>query len=98
MQLDNPSLVFDLVEWVAQGPRSYRDVMDAWRTSCPRLTIWEDAIDHGLVAQAPDANGHTIVVITARGREFLAATQRSNRAGGTADPARTDEALSSVGR
>jgi hypothetical protein len=71
MKLDNPSLVFDLVEWVAQRPRPYHEVMEAWRTSCPRLTIWEDAIDHGLVEQAPDANGHTIVVITARGRDFL---------------------------
>jgi hypothetical protein len=44
-------LVLDLVEWVARQPRAYEDVMDAWRTSCPRLTIWEDAIDRGLVCR-----------------------------------------------
>ena len=78
MRLDNPSLVFDLVEWVAQGPRPYRAVMEAWRTSCPRLTIWEDAIDHGLVMQVPGRDGQTVVMVTERGREFLAAMRLSN--------------------
>jgi len=27
--------------WVLEKPRSYREVMDAWRTTCPQLTIWE---------------------------------------------------------
>ena len=40
------SLVFDLVEWVAKEPRTYAKMLDAWRTSCPRLTVWEDAIEH----------------------------------------------------
>jgi len=38
-------LVLDFVEWIAKEPRAYADVLDAWRTSCPRLTVWEDAID-----------------------------------------------------
>ena len=42
-------LVADLVEWVAKGPYPYQNVMDAWRTSCPRLTVWEDAVDLGYV-------------------------------------------------
>ena len=33
----------DLVLWISREPRAYVDVMDAWRTHCPRLTIWEDA-------------------------------------------------------
>lgn len=44
------ALIFDLLEWLAKGDRTYEDVMDAWRTSCPKLTIWEDAGDRGLVA------------------------------------------------
>jgi hypothetical protein len=44
------ALIFDLLEWLANGNRTYEDVMDAWRTSCPKLTIWEDASDRGLVA------------------------------------------------
>ena len=44
------ALVLDLVEWIAREPRLYSDVIDTWRTSCPRLTIWEDAVDRGYVA------------------------------------------------
>ncbi|MBP0491552.1 hypothetical protein [Roseomonas indoligenes] len=44
-------LVLDLVEWVARAPRPYAECMDAWRTSCPRLGIWEEAVDRGLVAR-----------------------------------------------
>ena len=36
-------LILDFLEWVAARPRPYAEVMDAWRTSCPRLTVWEDA-------------------------------------------------------
>ena len=67
------SLVFDLVEWVAKEPRSYGEMLDAWRTSCPRLTVWEDAIERGLVMRKPVAGQGTMVVITKAGRAFLAA-------------------------
>ena len=46
-------LILDLVEWVAREPRPYADVMEAWRTSCPRLSIWEDAIGEELVRFEP---------------------------------------------
>jgi hypothetical protein len=42
-------LVLDLIEWVAKKPRPYSEAIEAWRTSCPRLTVWEDAIDRGFV-------------------------------------------------
>lgn len=42
-------LILDLVADVAGRPRPYAEVMEAWRTSCPRLTVWEDAVDAGLV-------------------------------------------------
>lgn len=42
-------LVLDLLEWLARQDRSYTETMDAWRTSCPRLPVWEDANDRGLV-------------------------------------------------
>jgi hypothetical protein len=45
------SLTIDFLAWLAAKPRDYIDVMDAWRTSCPRLTVWEDAIDAGLVTR-----------------------------------------------
>ena len=65
------SLVFDLVEWVAKEPRAYADMLDAWRTSCPRLTVWEDAIERKLVMRKPVAGQGTIVVVTEAGRRFL---------------------------
>ena len=65
------SLVFDLVEWVAKQPRAYAEMLDAWRTSCPRLTVWEDAIERGLVMRKPVAGQGTIVVVTEAGRRFL---------------------------
>lgn len=43
------SLILDLLEWLAKCDRSYEEVMDAWRTSCPRLPVWEDANERGLV-------------------------------------------------
>ena len=43
-------LILDLVAFVAERPRPYAEVLDAWRTSCPRLTVWEDAVEGGLVA------------------------------------------------
>lgn len=38
-----------LLEWIAARPRTYAEVMDAWRSTCPRLTIWEDVLDAGYV-------------------------------------------------
>ncbi len=46
------ALVLDLVEWVARRPRPYGELMEAWRTSCPRLTVWEEAVDRGLLLRA----------------------------------------------
>lgn len=64
-------LVFDLVEWIAREPRPYADVIDAWRTSCPRLTVWEDAVDRGFVKRESIDGIRTRVVVTELGRRFL---------------------------
>jgi hypothetical protein len=60
------SLILDLLEWVGRKERSYRETMDAWRTSCPRLPVWEDANDRGLVEMA-SANGSLLVRATPAG-------------------------------
>lgn len=67
----NHALVLDFVAWVAARPRTYAEVMDAWRTSCPRLTIWEDSVDQGLVARER-RNGVAMVTVTALGQRLLA--------------------------
>ena len=60
-------LICDLLEWLAREPRTHAEVMDGWRTSCPRLPVWEEATDNGLVARRG-----AFVAVTERGRAFLA--------------------------
>ena len=64
-------LVLDLVEWIARQPRLYSEVIETWRTSCPRLTIWEDAVDRGYVARESVTGVGVRVAITADGEKFL---------------------------
>ena len=64
-------LVLDLVEWVAKEPRLYSQVIEVWRTSCPRLTVWEDAVDHGYVTRTSGQGCGVMVTITALGQRFL---------------------------
>ena len=73
------ALLSDMLTWLAPSPRSYAEVMDAWRTSCPRLTVWEDAVERGLIDHT--RSGRTrIVRITPAGRRFLA--ERGVKLGG----------------
>ena len=69
-------LVLDLVEWIAREPRPYAEVIETWRTSCPRLTIWEDAVDRGYIARQPGAGAGLLVAITADGERVLRAHGR----------------------
>lgn len=63
-------LILDLLEWLSARDRTYTEVMDAWRTSCPRLPVWEDANDRGLIARE-NKNGREIVRITSSGQALL---------------------------
>ena len=71
-------LVLDLVEWIAREPRLYSEVIATWRTSCPRLTIWEDAVDSGYVARATASGSAAMVVVTEDGKKWLRAHGRLN--------------------
>ena len=64
-------LVLDLVEWIAREPRTYSEAIEAWRTSCPRLTIWEDAVDRGYVTREAIAGAGVKVMLTEAGEKFL---------------------------
>jgi hypothetical protein len=72
-------LVLDLVEWIAREPRIYSDVIAAWRTSCPRLTIWEDAVDHGYVTRHSVAGSELLVTVTDAGKNFLRSHGRASQ-------------------
>ena len=56
------ALILDLLEWLAARERTYEEVMEAWRTSCPKLPVWEDASDRGLVTRE-DRGGRCIVPV-----------------------------------
>jgi hypothetical protein len=64
-------LVLDFVEWIAREPRFYAEVVATWRTSCPRLTIWEDASDLGYVARETIAGTGLVVTVTEAGEKLL---------------------------
>jgi hypothetical protein len=63
--------VLDLVEWIGREPRLYSEVIETWRTSCPRLTIWEDVVDRGYVTRQPTADRGVCVAITESGAKLL---------------------------
>jgi D-3-phosphoglycerate dehydrogenase len=68
------ALILDLLEWLASGVRSYDEVMNAWRTSCPKLPVWEDANDRGLVIEE-ELNGRQIVRVTPAGAALVRETR-----------------------
>ena len=69
-------LILDLVQSVATRPRPYAEVIDAWRTSCPRLTVWEEAHDRALVTCRAEGS-MLLVEATAAGRAALAGAGRN---------------------
>jgi len=69
--IENQTLVLDLVEWIARQPRSYAEVMEAWRTSCPRFPVWEDAVDLRLVTRVYQEGLGEMIQVTPAGLAFL---------------------------
>jgi hypothetical protein len=67
----NP-LILDLLDWLALRPRPYGEVMEVWRTSCPRLPVWEDAVDGGLVARRAIKGRGALVELTPAGQALIA--------------------------
>jgi predicted transcriptional regulator len=57
-----------LLAWVAERSRSYAETIEAWKTSCPRLSVREDALTDGLV-QVDRGR----VLLTTAGEQVLAA-------------------------
>jgi hypothetical protein len=66
----------ELLAWLAAAPRTYGETLEVWRSSCPRLTIWEDAVHERLVAVRGRA-----VHVTAKGREMLRGDTRRETVG-----------------
>jgi hypothetical protein len=70
-KIGNETLVLDLVEWIAKQPRSYADVMEAWRTSCPRFPIWEDVVELAFVTRVNGEAPGEMIHVTLAGQAFL---------------------------
>ena len=65
------ALVLDLLEWIGASPRPYDEVMEAWRTSCPRLPVWETANERGFVERRSLPGGGPVVSVSAAGVAYL---------------------------
>jgi hypothetical protein len=68
------ALIQQLLEWLSEKPRTYSEVIEVWRTSCPRLPVWEDACMDGLIIYDP--NGDHIVSVSPKGHAFLKSRRR----------------------
>jgi D-3-phosphoglycerate dehydrogenase len=66
------ALILDLLEWIGPKARPYREVMEAWRTSCPRLPVWEEANERGFIERHDSEGTDAAVSVSALGAEFLA--------------------------
>jgi hypothetical protein len=65
------ALTQQFLAWVEESPRSYADA-EAWRRSCPHLSIWEDAISDGLVCfENGSGMQGSLLTLTPRGRALL---------------------------
>ena len=64
-------LILDLLEWIGPGERPYAETLEAWRTSCPRFPVWEDATDLGFVERHRLPGGVALVSVSASGLDHL---------------------------
>lgn len=65
------TLVIDLLEWIGPGARPYSEVIDAWRTSCPRLPIWEEANARGYIVREHKTGAGAVISLSPTGQELL---------------------------
>lgn len=64
-------LTYQFLLWLFERPRTYGEAMDAWRTSCPRMSVWEDALSDGLIQLGDGRFRKRQIVITQRGLSLL---------------------------
>jgi D-3-phosphoglycerate dehydrogenase len=69
------ALVLDLLEWIGSSSRPYDEVLDAWRTSCPRLPVWEEANERGFVLRQSRPGQGVVISVSAAGRAHVLAAR-----------------------
>ena len=65
------ALILDLLEWIGPDSRPYAEVIEAWRTSCPRLPVWEEANSRGFINREHQVGVGVFVSVSPLGRVFL---------------------------
>ncbi len=78
------SLILDLLEWIGPDARSYAETLEAWRTSCPRLPVWEEANARGFVTRRHRRGGDTLISVSEAGRAHLRRHRQPSAGGGAA--------------
>jgi hypothetical protein len=73
-------LILDLLEWIGPGRRPYSETLEAWRTSCPRLPVWEDATDLGFIERHHEPGRPALVSVSEAGVEHLRAHRNGSAA------------------
>ncbi len=69
LSTQNAALTRQLLEWIAGGEHTYAEALEVWRSTCPRHTIWEDALGAGLIDSAQ--GHHAVLVLTTLGKALL---------------------------
>ena len=65
-------LTLEFLTWIASRPRTYAEAMEAWASTCPRNSAWDDALIEGLIqVESADTMSRSKVILTARGRAML---------------------------
>jgi hypothetical protein len=65
-------LTLEFLAWIASRPRTYAEAMEAWASTCPRNSVWDDALIDGLIeVESADTMGQSKVILTPRGKAVL---------------------------
>jgi hypothetical protein len=65
------NLILDLLEWLGTSPRPYDEVLEAWRTSCPRLPVWEEANSRGFIERHGGSGAERVISVSQVGADHL---------------------------
>jgi hypothetical protein len=66
----------EFLTWIASRPRTYLETMEAWRSNCPRHTVWEDALADGFIrVESAGKLPESVVILTPRGQDVIANCQ-----------------------
>ena len=71
------ALILDMLEWIGPNPRLYSEVIEAWRTSCPRLPVWEEANERGFLNRSHEQRRGVFVFFSRGGGRFSKRTAGS---------------------